>query len=255
MKGAKQNSSTRIRADKLLVDKGYFESRTQARHSILAGNVRVGKDRVIQKSNEKWDPETLFTVTQTLPYVSRGALKLIPALDKHAPQLHGAVALDLGASTGGFTEVLLQRGATKVYAVDVGYGQLHYRLRTDPRVVCLEKINARYLANAHIPESIDVLTADLSFISLTKVLPAAHRFLKLNSWVFVLIKPQFEALRREVRKGGVVTSASVIQRITSEICDFADKNLGWKFIDVIASPIKGPKGNIEYVGVFRLGND
>ena len=249
--GVKRSISKKIRADKLLVDKGYFESRTQARHSILAGRVRVGKDRVVQRSNETWAPETLFTVTPSSPYVSRGALKLIPALEKHDPPLSGAVALDLGASTGGFTDVLLQKGVSKVYAVDVGHGQLHYRLRTDLRVVCLEKVNARYLTTIHIPESIGILTADVSFISLTKILPVANRFLKSNSWIFILIKPQFEAPRKEVGKGGVVTSATVIDRITRNICYFAETNLNWKCLDTIESPVKGPKGNLETIGVFR----
>ena len=254
MSGAKQSISGKIRVDKLLVDKGYFESRTLARRSILAGRVRIGEDRVIHKSNEKCSPETLFNVASPHSYVSRGAFKLIPALEKYRPELRDDVALDLGASTGGFTDVLLQRGASRVYAVDVGYGQLHYRLRTDLRVICLEKINARYLSPTHIPELIDILTADLSFISITKVLPTADIFLRSNSWIFILIKPQFEAARCEVGKGGVVKSASVIDRIVRNICCFAEKQLAWKCIDAMPSPLKGPKGNTEYVGVFRSGN-
>ena len=242
---------SKARADKLLAEKGYFESRAKARNAILAGRVRVGKDRVILKSSEEWDPKTVFTINDPFPYVSRGALKLIPALDKYLVLRGGFTALDLGASTGGFTDILIQRGAMKVYAVDVGYGQLHYRLRTHPRVVCLEKVNARYLKNEHIPERVDVLTADLSFISLTKVLPAVDQFLKPNFLSFVLIKPQFEAKRCEVHKGGVVKSVEVIDRVITNICQFTEKNMGWKMLDIIFSPIKGPKGNQEVIGVFR----
>ena len=246
-----QKISGKIRADILLVKKGYFKSRTQARASILSGRVRVGKDRVIQKSNEKWDPETLFTISEPFPYVSRGALKIIPALDKYRPPLNGSIALDLGASTGGFTDLLLQRGVAKVYAVDAGYGQLHYRLRVDPRVVCLERVNARYLSPTHVTDRVDVLTADLSFISLTKVLPAAAKFLKSGGWCFILIKPQFEAKRHEIGKGGVVRSTQVSNRVVKNICTFAENTMGWITLDTLASPIKGPKGNLEYIGVFR----
>ena len=247
----KKTKQRKIRADKLLVEKGYFESRAKARDSILAGSVRVGKDRVLAKSSEEWDPQTVFTISKPFPYVSRGALKLIPALDKYLARLSGCVALDIGASTGGFTEVLIQRDALRVYAVDVGYGQLHYRLRSHPRVVCLEKINARYLNYDQVPEQVDILTADLSFISLTKVLPVADQFLKPDFLSFVLIKPQFEAKRHEVSKGGVVKSVEVTNRVIKNICEFTKKNIGWDLLEILPSPIKGPKGNQEYMGVFR----
>jgi 23S rRNA (cytidine1920-2'-O)/16S rRNA (cytidine1409-2'-O)-methyltransferase len=146
---------------------------------------------------------------------------------------------------------MLQRGATRVYAIDVGHGQLHWKLRQDPRVISREKVNARYLTGEHVPEPVDVLTADLSFISLTKVLPAAAPLLRPRGWAFTLIKPQFEAQRQEIDKGGVVRDDAIRQRVVAEITAFAASALGWTRVDVLPSPILGPKGNREFVAVFR----
>ncbi len=242
------------RADILLVEKGLCESRTQAQRLIMAGQVRIGPDHVIAKASSEIPTDAHLQVVEACPYVSRGAFKLLPALEKYLPQLTtGTVALDLGASTGGFTDLMLQRGASRVYAVDAGHGQLHYRLREDERVICLEKVNARYLSPEHIPEPVDLITADLSFISVCKVLPAAAAFLKAEGWAFILIKPQFEARPGEVGKGGVVRSETVRARCVQEVCDFAEKELAWHTLEVLPSPIKGPKGNQEYIAVFRRG--
>ena len=238
------------RADILLVEQGLAESRSQATRLIMAGEVRVGTDHVVQKANERFPPHTPLHVEQRHRYVSRGADKLAPALDRFDLRPDGWIALDVGASTGGFTDLLLQRGAARIYAVDVGYGQLHQRLREDPRVICLERTNARLLDRSIIPEPVDILTADVSFISLRKVLPACAPLLKPAAWVFVLVKPQFEARRHEVGKGGVVRSETVRQRCTREICAFAQSQFNWALQGTIPSPITGPKGNQETVAVF-----
>ena len=241
----------KMRADVLLVQRGLFESRAQAQAAILAGAVRVGADRVVKNAGEPWDEATEFTVLAANPYVSRAAAKLLPALDAHLPRLDGLVALDVGASTGGFTDLMLQRGAAKVYAVDVGHGQLHYRLRQDPRVVALEGVNARFLGTAEVPQPVDVLTADVSFISLRLVLPPAAKLLRPGAWAFTLVKPQFEAGRAEVGKGGVVRSDAVRARVATELQEFCRATLGWTVVAAYDSPITGPKGNRETVAVFR----
>ena len=242
---------TKKRADILLLEKGLCESREQAKRLILAGKVRAGKDRVIQKSSEEFTDDTEFILEETIPYVSRGAYKLLPALEKYLPALDGMTALDIGASTGGFTDLMLQRGAMKVYAVDVGTAQLHQKLRENPKVVSIENVNARYLDGTHIPGMTDVLTMDVSFISATKILPSVNPFLKDGSFAFILVKPQFEAGRAEVGKGGVVKDEGVRMRCVDEIAKFAELQLNWKKMDVMASPLLGPKGNQEYILVFR----
>ena len=243
------------RADIRLVELGLCESRAQAKRLIMAGQVRIGSDHVVHKPNEQVDEDTILRVETPSPYVSRGAEKLLPALDKFLPDLAGLTALDLGASTGGFTDLMLQRGAVKVYAVDVGYGQLHGKLRNDTRVICLERVNARRLSHDQIPEAVDIITADVSFISLRKVLPAAAQFLKAGGYAFVLVKPQFEASRHEVGKGGVVRDPEVRQRCVEEIRSFAGEELQWQCLDTIPSPIQGPKGNQEYICAFRTPLD
>lgn len=240
----------RERADIVMVRQGLAESRTRAQLAIREGRVRIGSDHVVRNPSDLVDPGTSLTVTALSPYVSRGAYKLLPALDRHLPDLGGLVALDLGASTGGFTDLMLQRGAARVYAVDVGHGQLHLKLRLDPRVVCLEGVNARHLEPAQVPEPVDVLTADVSFISVAKVLPPAAKLLKPGGWAFVLVKPQFEAGRQAVKKG-VVTLAAVRQSCVDEVVRFASTDLRWTHVDTVASPIKGPKGNQEFIAVFR----
>lgn len=239
------------RVDVLLVERGLCESRSLAQRLILAGQVRIGEDHVVQKANEQLPENCELRIQQLYPYVSRGAEKLVPALDRFLPDLTGCVALDLGASTGGFTDLMLQRGSARVYAVDVGYGQLHQKLREDERVVSLERVNARDLNDELISEPIDILTADVSFISLRKVLPPAKPLLKEGAWIFVLVKPQFEARREEVGKGGVVRDDGVRRRCVEEIAKFANSELGWERQGVISSPITGPKGNQEFVLVMK----
>ena len=182
---------------------------------------------------------------------SGGAGKLEPSLLKYLPDLTGRKAVDIGSSTGGFTDLMLRRNAERVYAVDCGKGLLHARLRNDPRVVCLEGINARTLDRSLIPEEMDVMTMDVSFISTTRILPAADVVMGADSWAFVLVKPQFEADRKEVPPGGVIVDESVRTACVEKVRRFAVERLGWKFLEASPSPVKGPKGNQEYVAIFR----
>ncbi|MBT3285936.1 MAG: TlyA family RNA methyltransferase [Victivallales bacterium] len=241
----------KLRADLLLVELGLAESRAIAQRLIMAGEVRLGPDDLVRKPGQMLPEDAPVSVPDTDRYVSRGAHKLLCGIEEFSPELEGVVALDVGASTGGFTDVLLRHGAAKVYAVDVGYGQLHLRLRQDPRVVCLERTNARALGPELIPDPIDVLVGDVSFISLRKVLPPCAPLLRPEAWVLVLVKPQFEAGRSEVGKGGVIRDPAVRQRCVDEIRDFGAHSLGWTPQGVVPSPIKGPKGNQEFILVFR----
>ncbi len=240
------------RADQLLVDQGLCQSRSAAQRLIMAGQVRDADEHVIQKPSTTLSSDTPLYVVERSPYVSRGAYKLKPALDIFLPSLPpDTVALDIGASTGGFTDLLLQRGAKRVYAVDSGYGQLDFKLRRDSRVVCLEKVNARYLNAEQIPEVVSIITVDVSFISVRKVLPAAAQFLAAGGWCFVLVKPQFEAARPEVESGGVVRDEHVHERCVREVREFGETELHWTAQGVESSPLTGPKGNKEFVVVFR----
>src|ERR1700756_5704513 len=205
----------------LLVGRGFSRSREQARRAILAGQVSVAT-RVANKPSELLDEQTAISVKPTRKYVGRGALKLEPALEHFDIDLHGKTALDIGASTGGFTDCMLQRGAEKVYAVDVGYGQLDWKLRNDPRVVVLEKINARFLTRDHVPELIDICVIDVSFISLTVILANAVALLKLDGVILALIKPQFELQRSEVGKGGIVRDPRLHQKAQDKIVAFVN---------------------------------
>ena len=246
-----RKSGARIRADLFLVEKGFCETREKARGLIIAGKVRTGPDRLVSKPSELLPPGTEITLDEVEKFVGRGALKLIPAVEKHLNDFSGLTALDIGASTGGFTDLMLQKGASKFYAVDSGTSQLHHRLRNDPRVVSRENTNARYLDENFLPGKVDVITMDLSFISAVKVLPAADKLLKPGGIAFILVKPQFEAERKDVGRGGVVKDENVIRECISKVADFSENELGWKKIDVIPSALKGPKGNQEYFIVFR----
>ena len=246
-----RKSGVRIRADLFLVEKGFCETREKARRLIIAGKVRSGPDRLVAKPSETISPDTEIILDEAEKFVGRGALKLLSVLEKHLNDFSGLTALDLGASTGGFTDLMLQKGASKVYAVDSGTSQLHDKLRNDIRVVSSENTNARYLGENFLPEKVDVVTMDLSFISATKVLPSADKFLKPGGIAFILVKPQFEAERKDVGKGGVVKDENVIQRCISKVADFAENKLGWGKIDIMPSTLKGPKGNQEYFIVFR----
>jgi 23S rRNA (cytidine1920-2'-O)/16S rRNA (cytidine1409-2'-O)-methyltransferase len=236
----------KVRADLLLQERGLAESRSKAQALILAGSVVAGEHRV-EKPGQLLDGAVELRVKEQLKYVSRGGLKLEAALDHFQLDPSGTVCADLGASTGGFTDVLLQRGAVRVHAVDVGYGQLHPRLRSDPRVVVHERVNARELSPAVLGERCGAAVADLSFISLGLVLPSLVSVLVgKGAWVCVLVKPQFEAGRAEVGKGGVVRDAVVQQRVVAKISQQV-QDLGLKVLGSIQSPITGPAGNKEFL--------
>jgi 23S rRNA (cytidine1920-2'-O)/16S rRNA (cytidine1409-2'-O)-methyltransferase len=237
----------RERADKRVLDLGLAESRTRAQALILAGKVVVG-EHVVQKPGELVDGDAPVRLKgELLPYVSRGGLKLERALDHFGLDVRGLRALDVGASTGGFTDCLLQRGAAAVCAVDVGYNQLAWKLREDPRVISMEKVNARTLDPASLPFRPDVAVCDVSFISLTLVAPSLVAALGDGRRPLVaLVKPQFEVGKGEVGKGGVVRDPAQRQAAVDRCCD-AIKNLGCDVVGVIESPITGPAGNVEYL--------
>ena len=243
----------RERLDVLLVEAGFFSSREKARSAVMAGEVRQGT-RLLDKPGVKMAglPEDLEIKKRSCPYVSRGGLKLAKALDLFAVDPQDRICLDVGASTGGFTDCLLQRGAQKVYAVDVGRGQLDWGLRKDPRVVCLEKVNARYLQPEDLyPEDApfaSLAVMDVSFISILKILPALQGLLMPESPFISLIKPQFEAPQQDNRKG-IVSSPEAHLRVLQKIADRAPES-GWFLHQVSDSPIKGKTGNREFLGVF-----
>lgn len=238
--------AVKVRADQLLVALGLAESRTRAQALILAGNVFAGERRV-SKAGDMLAQDTELTVKgRDHPWVSRGGIKLDHGLNHFGFDVSGAVALDVGSSTGGFTDVLLSRGAAKVYAVDVGTNQLAWKLRSDPRVVVHEQTNARDLTTSIIPEAIDIIVCDASFISLAKVLDAALDLAKPGAKLVVLVKPQFEAGREEVGKGGVVRDPEVHDRVCRQAADWV-RLKGWRVAGVEPSPITGPEGNVEFL--------
>jgi 23S rRNA (cytidine1920-2'-O)/16S rRNA (cytidine1409-2'-O)-methyltransferase len=234
------------RADQLLVDRGLAESRARAQALILAGLVFSG-ERKIEKAGQALAADAPLSVRgRDHPWVSRGGIKLAFALDHFGWEVTGAVALDVGSSTGGFTDVLLQRGAAKIFAVDVGTNQLAWSLRQDPRVVVHEQTNARYLTDDVVTEEVDVVVCDASFISLAKVLDKALDFARPGGRLIALIKPQFEAGRAEVGKGGVVRDPAVHARVCDEVAAGL-RSRGWQVEGVAASPITGPEGNVEFL--------
>jgi 23S rRNA (cytidine1920-2'-O)/16S rRNA (cytidine1409-2'-O)-methyltransferase len=239
----------KLRLDHLLVGRGLFPSREQARRAILAGEISVGT-RVADKPSELLAEQTAIAVKPIRKYVGRGGLKLESALDRFHVDLLGKTALDLGASTGGFTDCMLQRGAEKVYAVDVGYGQLDWKLRNDPRVIVLEKINARFLTADHVPELVDLCVIDVSFISLTLILPNAVALLKPDGVILGLIKPQFELQRSDIGKGGVVRDPHLHQQAQDKIVAFVN-DLGHVVAGIAPSAIKGADGNQEFFACIR----
>jgi 23S rRNA (cytidine1920-2'-O)/16S rRNA (cytidine1409-2'-O)-methyltransferase len=239
----------KLRLDQLLVGRGFFPSREQARRAILAGEVSVAT-RIVDKPSELLDDQTAIAVKATRKYVSRGALKLEAALEHFDIDVHRKTALDIGASTGGFTDCLLQRGAEKVYAVDVGYGQLDWKLRNDPRVIVLEKINARFLRRDHVQELVDVCVIDVSFISLTLILPNAVALLRPDGVILALIKPQFELQRSEVGKGGIVREPRLHQKAQDKIVAFVN-DLGDVVVGIVQAAIKGADGNQEFFACIR----
>jgi 23S rRNA (cytidine1920-2'-O)/16S rRNA (cytidine1409-2'-O)-methyltransferase len=235
----------KLRIDLLLVERGYETSRERAKALIMSGLVFAGGQK-IDKPGDEVDEDLLITVRQTLPYVSRGGFKLEKAMDTFGLDLNKKVCMDVGASTGGFTDCMLQNGASKVYAVDVGYGQLAWKLRTDERVVSLERTNIRYLTDNQVPEPVDFFSIDISFISLTLALPAVKNLLGDSAEGVCLIKPQFEAGRGNVGKKGVVRDSAIHEAVIQKIYDFAG-SIGFGAAGLDFSPIKGPEGNIEYL--------
>ena len=235
-----------MRLDYLLVARGLVPSRERARALILAGQVRVNGQPATKAGHDVRDDADVQVAVPDHPYVGRGGLKLAHALDTFAIDVRDAVALDIGASTGGFTDVLLQRGARQVVALDVGHGQLDWKLRTDPRVVVREHVNARHLADDDLPGPFAIVTVDVSFISLRQILPVVPRRLSPNGNVVVLVKPQFEAGRADVGKGGLVTDAAVHARVLEEVRQAA-RALGLTPMADTPSPITGSTGNQEFL--------
>ena len=234
------------RADQLLVDRGLAESRTRAQALILAGLAFVG-DRKIDKAGQQIAEDADIHVKgRDHPWVSRGGIKLDHALAHLDWDVAGAVAIDVGSSTGGFTDVLLSRGAARVHAVDSGTNQLAWKLRQDDRVIVHEQTSARVLTADHIPEPVDLIVCDASFIALAKVLPVPMDFARPGARLVALIKPQFEAERHEVGKKGVVRDAAVHARVCAEVRDWLEDQ-GWTVRDLVQSPITGPEGNVEFL--------
>ncbi|MDE7223799.1 MAG: TlyA family RNA methyltransferase [Acetatifactor sp.] len=235
------------RLDVLLVDQGYAPSREKAKAIIMSGNVYVNGQRE-DKAGSRFEMTGLQLEVRgaQLKYVSRGGLKLEKAVDSWGLALEGLVCMDIGASTGGFTDCMLQNGAEKVYSVDVGPGQLAWKLRSDPRVVCMEKTNFRYVVPGDIGEALDFASVDVSFISLTKILIPARNLLRSGGQMVCLIKPQFEAGREKVGKKGVVRESSIHEEVIHKVIDFA-VSVGFTILQLEYSPIKGPEGNIEYL--------
>ena len=234
------------RLDVLLVNNGYAQSREKAKRTIMAGLVRVN-GRLEDKPGQTFDIDSIIEVAgNECPYVSRGGLKLEKAIEEWGVSCEGAVCMDMGASTGGFTDCMLQHGAVKVYAVDVGYGQLDYKLRIDPRVVNMEKTNIRYMDTSLIEEPVDLISIDVSFISLSHMLPVAAQVLSEDGSILCLVKPQFEAGREQVGKGGIVRDPAVHEEVIHKVIAYA-KSSDLHPSKLTFSPIKGTKGNIEYL--------
>ena len=239
------------RLDQALVERALCASREKAKRLILAGAVRIN-GHPARKASDRIKPADEITVATPEKFVSRGGHKLEHALAHFQLNVAGLTAIDLGASTGGFTDCLLQRGAEKVFAVDVGQGQIAWKLRSDPRVVVMEKTNARFLKPEHFPAPADLIVADCSFISLTKILPPAGLLLKPKGMIVALIKPQFEAGKDEVDKGrGVITDAAIHARVLAELKDFVAAQAGLCWRGVVESPLLGPAGNKEFLALIE----
>ena len=242
------------RLDRVLLDKGLAASRERARALIMEGKVLVGGAAVTKAGSMVEESASITLKEPDIPYVSRGGLKLEAAAERFGIDFAGKTAMDVGASTGGFTDLMLKRGARRVYAIDVGYGQFDWRLRQDPRVVLFEKTNIRHLERDAIPEDIDIATVDVSFISLKLVIPKVMEFLRPGGEIAALIKPQFEAGRLEVGKGGIVRDEAARLRAVESVRE-AMRELGLEELGVMESPIKGQKGNIEYLIYLRKRAD
>jgi len=234
------------RLDAFLAEHGYFESRSKAQAAIMAGQVLVNEQKIDKPGTLVRDDVKVRLLGQKLRYVSRGGLKLEKALQVFPISVEGRVMADVGASTGGFTDCALQNGAAKVYAIDVGYGQLDWKLRTDSRVVNMERTNARLLSEESLPEKVSAASIDVAFISLDKILPALRNILAKDSFVLALVKPQFEAGRENVGKKGVVRDPEVHKDVLRNVIACASRN-GYGVEGLAFSPVKGPEGNIEYL--------
>ena len=246
--------SNKTRLDVLLTERGLLDSRQKAQATIMSGIVFVNGQRV-DKAGTAVSNDALIEIRgTTLPYVSRGGLKLEKAMQTFPLTLTGKICADIGASTGGFTDCMLQNGAKKVYAVDVGYGQLDWKLRNDARVVCMERTNARYLTHEEIPEELDFASIDVSFISLKLIFPALYGLLREGGEIACLIKPQFEAGREKVGKKGVVRDPAVHLEVLEHFLIHAKEN-HFTVLGITYSPIRGPEGNIEYLGFLRKSEE
>lgn len=234
------------RLDVLLVKKGFYQSRERAKASIMAGIVYVDGQKSDKAGNLVDTEADIYVKENICPYVSRGGLKLEKSIDEFKLSLNDTVCMDIGASTGGFTDCMLKNGATKVYAVDVGYGQLDWKLRTDPRVINMEKCNIRYIDFNLIKEPIDFISIDVSFISLKLVFPVAFKLLGEKGELVCLVKPQFEAGREQVGKKGIVRDTKVHEEVINNVIGYAKEN-GFKIAGLTYSPVTGAKGNIEYL--------
>jgi 23S rRNA (cytidine1920-2'-O)/16S rRNA (cytidine1409-2'-O)-methyltransferase len=239
----------KLRLDLLLVERGFFPSREQAQRAVMAGEIKIGT-RVASKSSELLRPDAEIDVRSQAKYVGRGGLKLEGALDFFQVAVDGKVALDIGASTGGFTDCLLQRGARHVYAVDVGHDQLAWKIRNDERVTVFEKLNARGLSRDHIPERIDLCVIDVSFISLTLILPNAFDLITPDGVILALIKPQFELERADVSRGGLVLDPALHEKAKARIADFVSR-LGHVVAGIAPSAVQGMEGNQEFFACLR----
>ena len=247
MSSAEGKATTRTRADQLLVERGLADSRSRAQALVLAGRVYSGHRR-IEKPGQLLSADAAMEVRgPDHPWVSRGGVKLAYGLDRFGIDPAGWAALDIGASTGGFTDVLLARGARKVYAVDVGRGQLAWKLREDPRVVVLERVNARYLTAAHVPQRPNIIVCDASFIGLETILPAPLGLAAPGARLLALIKPQFEVGKGRVGKGGVVRDTALHGEVCQRIRGWLEAAGGWSVLGIAESPITGPEGNKEFL--------
>src|ERR1700731_3241999 len=243
----------KARVDQALVERGFFESRERAQRAIMAGEVRMG-DRVFTKAAELIEVDAPISIVQPSQFASHGALKLGGALDFLGVDVSGKTALDIGASTGGFTDCLLQRGVAKVFAVDVGHGQLSWKLRNDPRVVVMEKLNARFLSREHIPQPVDLCVIDVSFISLTLILPRAFELITPNGMILALIKPQFELGREDVGRGGIVHDPALHEKAQQKIAKFVEE-ANYHVVGLVPSTITGTDGNQEFFICIRKRSD
>lgn len=246
--------SNKTRLDVLLVERGLQESRQKAQATIMAGLVYVAGQKVDKPGTNVANDAEIEVRGKSLRYVSRGGLKLEKAMQTWPITLTGKTCADIGASTGGFTDCMLQNGANKVYAVDVGYGQLDWKLRNDERVICLERTNARYLTHEEIPDTLDFASIDVSFISLKLIFPALYELLADDGEIACLIKPQFEAGREKVGKKGVVRDPAVHLEVLENFLIYAKEN-PFTILGITYSPIRGPEGNIEYLGYLRKSDE